>query len=383
MRQSYDISPSGYVQHSLSAHDRILSLLAPGRMSPNGFHLKWINILRLEGRDNLMQSRLRSLKNIGLRITVALWGVAGSFAAEQPSDIPAWLRVHIGDGGGQIAQVVLQRARALYLRKVAAGVVKNPCYLAMDATRPNDLGDGRLGKRFYVICEAKQSFRAIPAGHGSGRDVKGVADFANGRECAKNFGNALDSYLTAGGAYVTRETKTSFKGYYRDSTKQDAVLIRSFVQFDGEGETANARERAIGGHPAVTLKGVCLKRNPRSPYANQDGYVPFGNLVDYSGGRSDGCTSWSPSDAQQIIPMLKDDPTTVYIYPESHDIEAVAQAIAARQSPSRAGLYWNAFCLKQIGSPKFWVKEVLEPILARYHKDPEPSLRPPPVCKKP
>jgi hypothetical protein len=330
-----------------------------------------------------VQSRLRSIKSIGLTITVALWVVAGSFAAEQPSDIPAWLRGHIGDGEGQIAQVVLQRARALYLRKVAAGVVKNPCYFAMDATRPNDLGDGRLGKRFYVICEAKQSFRAIPAGHGSGRDVKGVADFANGRECAKNFGNALDSYLTAGGAYVTRETKASFKGYYRDSTKQDAVLIRSFVQFDGEGETANARERAIGGHPAVALKGVCIKRNPHSPYANQDGYVPFGNLVDYSGGRSDGCTSWSPSDAQQIIPMLKDDPTTVYIYPESHDIEAVAQAISARQSPSRAGLYWNAFCLKQIGSPKFWGKGVLEPILARYHKDPEPPPRPPPVCKKP
>jgi hypothetical protein len=27
--------------------------------------------------------------------------------------------------------------------------------------------------------------------------------------------------------------------------------MRSFVQFDGEGETANARERDIGGHPAV------------------------------------------------------------------------------------------------------------------------------------
>jgi hypothetical protein len=29
------------------------------------------------------------------------------------------------------------------------------------------------------------------------RDLKGVADFANGRECAKNFGNALGSNLTA------------------------------------------------------------------------------------------------------------------------------------------------------------------------------------------
>jgi hypothetical protein len=308
-------------------------------------------------------------------------GVAGP--DQRPEVVPSWLRGHIGEGGGQIAQVVLQRARALYLRKLKEGVVKNPCYFAMDATRPNDLGDGRLGARFYVICEADHSFRAISAGHGGGRDLKGVADFANGRECAKNFGNAVDSYLTAGGAYVTRETKTSFKGYYRLSTKQDEILTRSFVQFDGEGETANARQRAIGGHAAVTLKGVCLRKDPHSPYANQDGYVPFGNLVDYSGGRSDGCTSWSPSDAQKIIPLLKDDPTTVYIYPESHDIEAVVQAIAARQSPSRAGLYWNGFCLKQIGSPKFWSKEVLEPILARNHQNhPEQPQRPPPVCKE-
>jgi hypothetical protein len=146
----------------------------------------------------------------------------------------------------------------------------------MGAMRPNDLSDGRLGKRFYVICEADQSFRAIPAGHGSGRDLKGVADFSNGRECAKIFGNAMDSYLTAGGAYVTRETKTSFKGYYRVSTKQDVVLMCSFVQFDGEGETANARQRAISGHAAVSLKGVCLRKDPRSSHANQNGYVPFG-----------------------------------------------------------------------------------------------------------
>jgi hypothetical protein len=83
--------------------------------------------------------------------------------------------------------------------------------------------------------------------------------------------------------------------------------------------------------------------------------------------------------------LLKDNPTTVYIYPESHDIEAVAQAIAAHQQPSRAQPYWNAFCLKQTGSPKFWPKETLEPILARYHKDPQPpaSAWSPPVCKEP
>ena len=51
-------------------------------------------------------------------VIVALSGLPRSFAAEQPSDVPAWLRAHVGEGEGQIAQVVLQRARAIYLEKV-------------------------------------------------------------------------------------------------------------------------------------------------------------------------------------------------------------------------------------------------------------------------
>ena len=289
-------------------------------------------------------------------IVIALAASSRSFAAEKSSEIPSWLRAHVGEGEDQIAQVVLQRARALYLQKEREGAVKNPCYFAMDATRPNDAGNGASGHRFYVICEGDNSFRAVSAGHGGGRDLKGTADFANGRRCAKNFGNALASRLTAGGAYVTRETKTSFKGYYRVSPKQNAVLIRSFIQFDGEGEAANARQREIGGHPAELLRNVCLRKDPRSPYADNEGYVPFGTLVEYAGGRSDGCTSWSPADAGQIIAMINNDPTTLYIYPKSGDINAVAQTVKASRSLSRAGLYWNPSCLKEIGAPQILAK---------------------------
>ncbi len=323
-----------------------------------------------------MRSRLLPLI-LSLTIIVTLPGSTRSLAVEQSSDVPAWLRAHVGEGEGQIAQVVLQRARALYLQKVSKGAIQNPCYFAMDATRP-----GGLVRRFYVICEADRSFRAVSAGHGNGRNLKGIANFANGIRCAKNFSNAMDSKLTTGGAYVTSEEIASFKGYYRDSAGKNAVLIRSFLQFDGEGDTANARPRAIGGHPAVLLRGVCLRKKPDSPYANSDGYVKFGKLVNYTGGRSNGCTTWSPSDAGQIIPMVKDKPTTLYIYPEADDIDAVAQAVKAGRSPSRAGLYWNASCLKEIRSPKFWPREALEPILAQYKKDhPAPPPGPPPICK--
>ena len=111
-----------------------------------------------------------------LIIVIPLAASSRSFAVEQPSDIPTWLTPNVGEGEGQIARVVLQRARALYFQKVRAGVVRNPCYFAMDATRPHDLSDGKLGPRFYVICESGRSFRAISVGHGGGRDLKGIAE---------------------------------------------------------------------------------------------------------------------------------------------------------------------------------------------------------------
>jgi hypothetical protein len=312
---------------------------------------------------------LRLRNSVGLGALIAVACASPSLAAGQPG-VPAWLDAHVGGGDGQIAPVVLERARALYQRKG----VRNPCYFAFDATRP-------MGRRFYIICEAQGSFRAISAGHGGGRDLGGIADFSNGRRCVKNFGNALDSDLTAGGAYVTAETTASFKGYYR-AGGGDAVFARPFLKFDGEGETANARERAIGGHPAVLLRGICRRKDPSSPHADPDGYVPFGKLVDYAGGRSDGCASWSPSDAAAIMAMVNNNPTTLYIYPESRDIEAVARAVQAGQSPSRAGLYWSAACLKDIGAPRFWRKETLEPILARYREaHPAPPPQPPPICR--
>jgi hypothetical protein len=272
----------------------------------------------------------------------------------------------------------LQRARAVYLQKLSEGTVKNPCYFAMDATRP-----AGFGRRFYVICEADRSFRAVPSGHGNGRNLKGIANFANGIRCAKNFSNSLDSKLTTGGPYVTAETRTSFKGYYRVSAGKNEMLIRSFLQFEGEGDTGNARDRAIGGHPAIVLKVQCRRKDPDSAHADEDGYVPFGTLVNYSGGRSNGCTTWTPADSERIFAMAQDRPTTLYIYPESDDIAAIAQAVKAGRSPSRAGLYWNASCLKEIGSPKFWPKETLEPILVEYFKKdrPSPPPQPLPICK--
>ena len=54
-------------------------------------------------------------------IVVALSASSPAFAAKQPPVIPAWLRAHVGEDKGQIAEVVLQRARVFYLQKVSEG----------------------------------------------------------------------------------------------------------------------------------------------------------------------------------------------------------------------------------------------------------------------
>ena len=298
----------------------------------------------------------------------------------QTTDIPPWLQQHVGQGEGQIALVVLQRARDLYREQVREAGISNPCYLAMDATRPSTSSSGMLGQRFYIICEEEESFRAVSSGYGSGRDLP-QANFRNGRECARHFSNAEGSNLTMGGAYVTAETRTAFKGYFSDSDDR-VPFERTFLLFDGMGETDNAREREIGGHVAMFLRWQCRHSDPESPFADDEGYVPFGQLINYDGGRSNGCTTWSEEVAEDIIALVEGDPTTLYIYPESGDINAVADAVTDQLSLSDAGLYWNATCLEQIETPRFWTRETLRPIIDEWRESlPDQPPLELPICR--
>jgi hypothetical protein len=299
--------------------------------------------------------------------------------AAQQSSIPGWLQKHVGLGDGQIAPIVLQRARALHAEKARRGKVKNPCYMAMDATRPSIIS-GQPARRFYVICEASRTFRAVSSGYGNGRNLP-KASFANGRQCAKNFSNAEGSKLSMGGNYLTAETRTSFKGYYRQGGEL-RPFYRTFLLFDGEGDTKNARERAIGGHQAMFLRWQCRKQMPASPHADKNGDVYVGKLVNYTAGRSNGCTTWSPEASAEIIKLVEGNPTTLYFYPEARDIEAVAQAVKARASLDRNGLYWNAACLKEIGAPRFWHKRQLQPVINAWRASlPKPAPLDLPVCR--
>lgn len=299
--------------------------------------------------------------------------------AHANTDIPAWLQRHVGTGSNQIAPIVLQRARALYHENLRKRKTRNGCYYAMDATRPSTASNGQALPRFYTICEKTGIFRATSAGYGNGRKIP-RANFKNGRQCAKNFSNAEGSNLTMGGAYLTAESRTSFKGYYSQGGRLKPFL-RTFLLFDGVGETKNARERAIGGHQAAFLKWSCRKKMPASPYADDEGYVPVGRLVDYTSGRSNGCTTWNASATSEILSQVDRNPITLYIYPEGDDIKAVAKAAKKGQSLSAAGLYWNASCLKAIGAPTFWPKRKLQPTINAWRRSlPKTEARPLPIC---
>lgn len=324
--------------------------------------------------------RLRSLWfAVGVGVISAISVGFPDLADAQETKIPNWLQKHVGLSDGQIAPIVLTRARALYYEKRRSGEVRNPCYLAKDATRPSTVS-GRPGRRFFVICEADRRFLAVSSGYGNGRKLPG-ANFSNGRQCARNFSNAEGSKLTMGGAYITAESRTSFKGYYNDGGKR-VPFHRTFLLFDGEDETANARERAIGGHPAVFLRWQCRFKNPSSPHADAEGYVPYGRLVNYTGGRSNGCTTWSPAESRKVLALTEGNPTTLYIYPEGKDITAVAKAVQRGKSLAERGLYWNSACLKAIGAPKFWPKRTLQPVINNWRqslpKNPPLVL---PICK--
>ena len=245
------------------------------------------------GTDPL-QPRSLLLTIVSLIAAVAMLDTPRSFAAE-PSDVPDWLRAYVGEGEGQIAPVVLQRARALYLQKANAGTAKNP------VTSPWTL----RAQAFQAIPYRAPVLRDLRGGAVVPRDLVGLRrrprsqgkNFANGRQCAKHFSNAMGSMLTTGGSLYDGRGDHVFQRLLSPLAGREMTLIRSFVQFDGERDTANARQREIGGHAAILLRGVCRRKKPDSPYADQEGYVPYGTVENYIDGRSSGCTSWSASDA--------------------------------------------------------------------------------------
>ena len=284
----------------------------------------------------------------------------------------------------KLRQWSLQRARARFTSRKASGAIRNPCYFAMDATRPHDLNVGKVGARFYVICESALIVPCLFDGsrrrpqferHRGFRQRKAVRE-----KLRQRYGSVPDCWW----ALCNRRDENILPLRLCASAKKDAALIRSFVQFDGEGETANARQREIGRASGTIIaerlspKGSAQllrgSRRLRSVRAT-------GSLRRLAAATA--AQSWSPSDAEQIIAVVKDDPTALYIYPEAADIDAVTQNGEVRPVISRqAGLYWNASCLKEIVTPKFWPKEALEPVLAQYAKaHPAPPQRSPPRCK--
>ena len=209
---------------------------------------------RCSDRGIPLQLRLLLLVNI----VIALLGAIRSFAVEQPSDIPAWLRPNVGEGEGQIAQVVLQRRARASPPKSARGRGQKSLLFCHGRYASPRSADGKLGPRFHVIC-GRPIVRCDSAGHGAAA-IQGIVDFANGQAGARR--TSAMRWIRRDGrwAYVTAETRTSFKGYYGASAKQDAVLIRCWFSLRAKAKWANARQREIGGHVVQLLRNVVFEK---------------------------------------------------------------------------------------------------------------------------
>jgi hypothetical protein len=173
----------------------------------------------------------------------------------------------------------------------------------MDATRPSTGSDGGPGQRFYVICEAEETFRAVSSGYGNGRSLPGRT-FSNERECARNFSNAEGSNLTMGGAYLTAETRTSFKGYFSDGGERVPFTAPSFCS------TAWARRRTRASAKSAAMwrcscAGSAATSDPESPHADDEGFVPYGRLVNYTAGAATAARHGRKTVADEIIALVE------------------------------------------------------------------------------
>ncbi len=159
-------------------------------------------------------------------------------------------KAHVGDGDGQIAQVVLQRARALYLQKLSEGAVEESLLLRHGRDAPRRVwppvlhhlrgrpvvSRGAIGSRQRPQFERHREFRQRNALRQEFQQCDGFEADDRRRLCDGGDDNLLQRLLPELGGKIRH------------------AFSRSFVQFDGEGDTANARPRAIGGHPAVLLR---------------------------------------------------------------------------------------------------------------------------------
>jgi hypothetical protein len=109
--------------------------------------------------------------------------------------IADWLQADYGEGEGQIAPVVLQRgARALPEESERKARQQS-------STSPwTPRAPGGLGRRFLRHLRSRSDVSArVPVRPWQRLNLEGIANFANGIACAKNFSDARDSTADDGG----------------------------------------------------------------------------------------------------------------------------------------------------------------------------------------
>ena len=153
----------------------------------------------------------------------------------------------MGEGDGQIAPVVLERARALYLRTQGASEIPAT---SPWTRRARTTSAQRPAADFTSSAKPTARFARFPRVMAAVAICRASRISQTAGRCAKNFGNAMDSDLTAGGAYVTGETNPSFKGYYRVAARPGRHLpppLRAVRRRRRDRQRQAARHRRTSG----------------------------------------------------------------------------------------------------------------------------------------
>ena len=111
-----------------------------------------------------LMSLLLHVAGLIIIVVVALSGSPALLPWSNGQDIPAWLQGPCWGWRRPDRKCGLAAGACALPAESERRWGKNPCYFAMDATRA-----GGVGRRFYMVCEADQTFRAVPSGHGNGR----------------------------------------------------------------------------------------------------------------------------------------------------------------------------------------------------------------------
>ena len=158
----------------------------------------------------------------------------------------------------------------------------------MDATQAE-----QRRSRATVFTSSAELVRSFPRGFRSRRRMSSLNRRRRfrrvGSRCARNFGDAMDAELTIEQGLMCGVGKPLSKAIFHVSAREPPDFSTHSCGFTtAKAEPRDARRRAMTASRRGVGWTMCVK-DPDGPYADHDGYVPVGKVVDYAAATATSC----------------------------------------------------------------------------------------------